>query len=267
MEKIKKLCVIQARMGSTRLPGKVLLEVNGTPLLEYQINRVRQSKKIDKIMVATSVEKKNDRIERLCDSLGVGLYRGSEDDCLDRYYQCSLQYPDYGHILRVTADCPLIDPAVIDQTISFFENSDYDYVNNAQAGRETFPDGMDTEIFKKSVLHETAKLAELPSDREEVNEYIFREKKYKKGYYAAPQDWSHFRLTVDEPVDFGVVKFVIENSKINDGYLDFIALLTRHPEVMLKNMHIKRNQGIFKTLEKDKIYLKNKKKSSIASHS
>lgn len=261
MEKIKKLCVIQARMASVRLFGKVLMEVGGASLLEYQINRVRRAKRIDKIMVATSVNKENDGIEKLCQKIGVECYRGSEDDCLDRYYQCSLKYPEYENILRVTADCPLIDPAVIDQTISFFEQSDYDYVSNALPGRETFPDGMDTEIFKKSVLHEVAEIAELPSDREEVNEYIFRDKKYRKGNYAAPCDWSHFRLTVDEPADFEVVEFVIENSKATDGYLSYISLLTKHPEVMLKNINIKRNQGIFKTLEKDKIYLKNKQKA------
>lgn len=247
-------------MGSTRLPNKVLMKVNGTPLLEYQIKRVKQAKKIGKIMVATSKNKENDDIEKLCKKIGMECYHGSEDDVLDRFYQCSLKHPKYGNVLRVTADCPLIDPAVIDQTISFFENSDYDYASNALPGHETFPDGMDTEIFKKRILHETAKKAELPSDREEVNEYMFRYKKYKKGNYAAPYDWSHFRLTVDEPEDFEVVKFVIENSKITDSYLNYISLLTKHPEVMLKNMKIKRNQGIFKILKKDKIYLKNKRK-------
>jgi len=262
MEKLKNrnLCILQARMGSTRLPGKVLLRVGGLALLEYQITRLRLAKKIDKIIVATSVDKPNDRIERLCQKIGIECFRGSEDDVLDRFYQCSLKHPQYGNIIRTTGDCPLIDSAVIDEVITFFEENNYDYASNAL--KPTFPDGMDVEILKKSVLREAAEKAILPSDREEVNEYIFRQNKYKKGNLAAPHDWSHFRLTVDEKEDFEVIKFLIENSKITDGYLHYISVLTKHPEVMLKNMHIKRNVGLLKTLAKDKIFLKQQKRYS-----
>jgi len=255
--KNKNLCILQARMGSIRLPGKVLMKVSGIPLLEYQIKRLWLAKKIDKIVVATSVDKKNDRIEKLCKKIGVECFRGSEDDVLDRFYQCSLSYPQYNNIIRVTGDCPLIDPVVVDETITFFEENNYDYVSNAL--KPTWPDGLDTEVFKKSILQETAQNAQLPSDREEVNEYIFRQKKYKKGNLAAPHDWSHFRLTVDEKEDFEVIKFLIENSKITDGFLKHISVLTKYPEIMLKNVYIKRNEGLLKTLEKDKMFLKNKK--------
>ncbi len=261
MEKLKNknLCILQARMGSTRLPGKVLMKVGGVALLEYQIKRLRLAKKVDKIVVASSVDKKNDRIEKLCEKIGVECFRGSEDDVLDRFYQCSLRYPQYGNIIRTTGDCPLIDPTVVDETITFFEKNNYDYASNAL--EPTWPDGLDTEIFKKSILYEAAQKAELPSDREEVNEYIFRQSKYKKGNLVAPQDWSHFRLTVDEKEDFEVIKFLIKNSKITDGYLHYISALTKHPEVMFKNMHIKRNEGMLKTWAKDKIFFKNKAKS------
>lgn len=260
MEKLKNknLCILQARMGSTRLPGKALFKVGGVALLEYQIRRLGLAKKIDKIIVASSVDKKNDRIEKLCQKIGVECFRGSEDDVLDRFYQCSLKHPQYGNIIRTTGDCPLIDPAVVDEVIYFFERGDYDYASNVL--KPTFPDGMDVEIFKKSVLRETARKAELPSDREEVNEYIFRQNKYKQGNLAAPRDWSRFRLTVDEKEDFEVIKFLIANSKITDGYLHYISVLTKHPEIMLKNMHIKRNEGLLKTLAKDKIFLKQYKK-------
>ena len=257
MEKIKNLCILQARIGSTRLPGKVLFKVGNMPLLEYQIKRLWLAKKINKIVVATSVDKKNDRIEKLCKKMGIECFRGSEGDVLDRFYQCSLKHPQYGNIIRTTGDCPLIDPVIVDEVISFFEQGNYDYASNVL--KATFPDGMDTEILKKSVLHETAQNAQLPSDREEVNEYIFKQSKYKKGNLAAPHDWSHFRLTVDEKEDFEVIKFLIENSKITDGYLHYISVLTKHLEIMFKNMHIKRNAGMLKTLAKDKIFLKQKK--------
>jgi len=259
MEKLKNknLCILQARMGSTRLPGKVLMKAGGMALLEYQIRRLQLAKKVDKIVVATSVDKKNDLIEKFCQKLKVECFRGSEDDVLDRFYKCSLKYPQSKNIIRTTGDCPLIDPAVVDQTIIFFEKNNYDYVSNAL--KPTWPDGLDTEVFKKSVLAEAAEKAKLPSDREEVNEYIFRQSKYKKGNLAAPYDWSHFRLTVDEKEDFEVIKFLIKNSKITDSYLHYISVLTKYPKIMLKNMHIKRNEGLFKTLAKDKIFLKNKK--------
>lgn len=260
MEKIKNLCILQARMGSTRLPGKVLMKVNGVSLLEYQIARLRLAKKIDKVVVATSIKKQNDRIEKLCKKIGVACFRGSEDDVLDRYYRCSIKYPRYDNIIRLTGDCPLVDPHLIDEVISLFEKSGGDYSSNVPAGKETYPDGLDVEIFKAEVLREAALKAELPSDREGVDEYILRHKKFKQNNLSSPYDWSHFRLTVDNPEDFEVVKFIIKNCKITDGWLKYISLLTKHPEVMLKNMHIKRNEGTLKMLANDKIYLKNKKK-------
>lgn len=247
-------------MGSTRLPGKVLMKVNGVSLLEYQIKRLRLAKRIDKIVVATSVKKQNDKIEKLGEKIGVVCFRGSENDVLDRYYRCSLNYPGYGNIIRITGDCPLIDPYLTDEVISLFEESGADYSSNVEAGEETYPDGLDVEIFKAKVLREAAAKSELPSDREGVNEYILRHKKFKQKNLSSPYDWSHFRLTVDEPEDFEVIKFLIKNCEITDGFLKYISLLTKHPEIMIKNMSIKRNEGTVKMLANDKIYLKNKKK-------
>ncbi len=256
--KNKNLCILQARMGSTRLPGKVLMKVGGQAMLAYEIKRIRQAKKIDKIVVATSVNRLDDKIEKLCRQIGAACFRGSENDVLDRYYKCWLEYPQYDNIVRLTGDCPLIDSHVIDEVISFFAAGGYDYACNAARNEETFPDGLDVEIFKKSVLIEAAEKSELPSDREEVTEYIHRLKKFKKGNLSAPYDWSHFRLTVDEKADFEVIKFLAQKSKITDGYLHYISVLTSHPEIMFKNMHIKRNEGMIKAWQKDKIFLKNK---------
>jgi spore coat polysaccharide biosynthesis protein SpsF len=254
--KSKIICIIQARMGATRLPGKVLKKVKGITLLEYEINRVKKSKGIDKIVVATSDKKNDDKIEKLCKQIKVDCFRGSETDVLDRYYQCALRYPAYENIVRITGDCPLIDPIVIDEVIAYFQKYNFDYVSNnfdvpGDTAKETFPDGMDIEIFKRSVLYESAKKAKLPSEREHVTLHITKSKKYKKGNFLAPHNWSHFRLTVDTPADFAVIKFLIEKGGSEAGYLDYISLLTKNPEIMLKNMNIVRNEGLIKSLRED----------------
>ena len=246
----KTLCIIQARVGSTRLPGKVMKKVMGVTLLENCINRVNRARMIDKIVIATTIKREDDKIEKLCEEMGVSCFRGSELDLLDRYYQCSLKYPGYKNIVRITSDCPLIDPVVSDEVISYFFSNKLDYASNVFR-KETFPDGMDTEVFKKSVLDEAAKNAKLSSEREHATQYIIKRAKFKKGGVYAPHDWSHFRMTVDHPADFEVIKFLIKNSKPDAGYMDFIALLTKYPEVALKNMRIKRNEGLRKSLKAD----------------
>lgn len=256
--KNRNLCILQARTGSTRLPSKVLLKVKGVALLEYEVNRLRLAKKIHKIVIATTTEKKDDKIEKLCKKIGIDCFRGSEADVLGRFYQCSLKYSDYNNIIRATGDCPLIDPAVIDDLIELFLTSKCDYANNVESGKETYPDGMDVEIFKRSILKKTALMAVLPSDREGVNEYMLRNKKFKKRYLFAPYNWGNFRLTVDEKEDFEVIKFLIENCNPAASYLQYISLLTKNPQVMLKNLHFIRNEGSWKSLEADGFSIKNR---------
>ena len=236
-------------MGATRLPGKVLKKVKGVTLLEYEINRVKRAKKIHKIVVATTDKKPDDKIANFCRQKKISCFRGDEKDVLDRYYQCSLKYPGYDNIIRITGDCPLIDSVVIDGVIGLFEKGKYDYVSNVE--KETFPDGLDIEIFKKSALHQAAKSAKLASQREHVTLFIRKSKKFKIGNLSAPHSWSHFRLTVDEPADFEVIKFVIKNSSPEASYLDYISLLTKNPRIMLKNMNIIRNEGLLKSLRED----------------
>src|SRR3989344_7836087 len=166
----KKLCIIQARMGSTRLPNKVLLEVKRTPLLEYEIQGVKRATLIDRIVVATTDSPADEKIVELCSKIGVDYFRGSEKDVLDRYYQCALKYPEYGTIIRITGDCPLIDPKVIDEVLRLFDEGKYDYASNV--AKETFPDGMDIEVFTRGALKEAANGANLASEREHVTLYI-----------------------------------------------------------------------------------------------
>jgi len=248
----KNLCIIQARMGATRLPEKVLKEVGGVTLLEYEINRVKQARNISKIVVATTDKETDDRIEKLCKKINIDCFRGSEDDVLDRYYQCALKYSDYKNIIRITADCPLIDPRVIDKVVLLFLDGEYDYTTNVL--EDSFPDGMDIEIFKKNVLKEAAKIAKLSSEREHVTLYIRNNKKYKIGNLEAPKNYSQFRLTVDEPEDFAVIEFLIKNSQPTASYLDYINILKKNPKIMQKNMHINRNEGLIKSLKENKKY-------------
>jgi len=262
MEKMKNLCIIQARMNSTRLPNKVLMEVKGMPLLEYEIKRIKLAKKIDKIVVASSTNPSDGKIEKLCGKIGIDCFRGSEEDVLDRYWQCAKKYPRFSAIIRITGDCPLVDPAVIDETVSFFEANNFDFASNAMPGKETFPDGLDVEIFKREALEEAAAKAELPSHREHVDEYMLKNNKFHKGNLTASYDWSHFRLTVDTEEDFEVIKFLIERCKTNDGYLNYISFLTKNPGVMFKSMRLKRNEsGTSRSLIKDRLFLKNRLKN------
>jgi spore coat polysaccharide biosynthesis protein SpsF (cytidylyltransferase family) len=246
---LKTLCIIQARMGATRLPGKVLMEAGGVPLLEYEIRRVKQAGRIDSIVVATTIQKEDDAVEALCKRLGVDCCRGPGDDVLERFRQCAAGYPDYSAIVRITGDCPLIDPSVIDEVIDLFESEELDYASNVL--EETFPDGMDVEVFTREALFKAAEKATLVSEREHVTPYIRAQSHFKKGNVVAPHDFSHIRLTVDEPADFEVISFLIEHSPKDAGYLDHIALLTKHPDLMLKNTHIKRNEGWEKSLKND----------------
>lgn len=238
----KNLAIVQARMGSTRLPNKVLLEVQGIPLLEYEIRRVEQAKKIDKIIVATTVKQEDDKIEKLCQKINIDCFRGAEEDVLNRYYQCSLKYPDYDNILRLTGDCPLIDAKVIDQAITYFEENNYDYVSNVCS--PTFPDGLDTEIFKKELLVRAVEQSKTDFEKEHVTVAMRKNKRIKQGNLASQYDFSHIRLTLDYPEDFEVIKFLLERSKITDGYLKHISLLTKNLHIMNKNMQIKRNEKI-----------------------
>lgn len=251
MEKIKNLCIVQARLGSSRLPGKVLMKVGGTTLLEYEINRLRLAKKIDKIVVATTIKKADDKIETLCAKTGIDCFRGSEKDVLDRFYKCSLKYPKYKNIIRATGDCPLIDPKIVDETIVYFEKHKFDYVSNSAPGQETFPDGLDIEIFTKEALYLAARKANLASEREHVTLYFEKNKTIKMGGFKEKNDYSRYRLTVDNQEDFEVVKFLIEHSRPADGFKRFISLLDEHPDVMKKNSQIKRNEGLAISLKKD----------------
>ena len=237
------VAIVQARMGSTRLPGKILKEVLGKSLFEHQIDRLKQSVLLDSIVIATTQNKNDDVIIEKAWHLNLPTSRGSEEDVLDRYYQAANDYKA-DHIVRITADCPLIDPEIIDNTISYYiDNLDkYDYVSNSL--ERTFPRGMDVEVFSASVLSEVHTLAKNENEREHVTLFIYNNpEQYRLGNLRNKEgDFSDLRLTVDTQEDFDLIKKIIEEmySK-NPRYRlnDIITLLKQHPEWLSINKHIK----------------------------
>ena len=238
-------------MGSTRLPGKILKEIKGRALLSYVINRVRRSKKIDKIVIATTTLPEDDATADFCKKEKIDCYRGSVDDVLDRYHKAAKKYPEYDTIVRITGDCPLIDPEVIDEVSGLYEKDNFDYASNIL--KETYPDGMDTEVFSRGALEKSWQGAKLKSEREHVTLYIRNNPDFKKGNLESKTDYSKFRFTVDNPEDFEVMRFIIENTSVDFGYEGYVKFTLNHPEIMNKNMHIKRNEGLVKSLKDDKV--------------
>ena len=162
--------LLQARMSSTRLPGKTLKPLAGLPALLRQIERVRRARSITRLTVVTSTDPSDDALATLCGEHGVDVFRGSLNDVLDRFYRAA-QLSQAPHIARLTGDCPLIDPEVIDAVAAFYLQGDYDYASNTV--NPTFPDGLDVEFFKFAALEAAWKEAELPSEREHVTPFTY----------------------------------------------------------------------------------------------
>ena len=240
---MKIVAIIQARMTSTRLPGKVLKKVMNKTLLEYQLERVARSKLIDEIVVATTFNKSDDSIVELCNRLSVSTYRGSEEDVLSRYYEAAIRN-GADIVVRLTSDCPLIDPAIIDQVIQMYLNGSFDYVSNTQV--RTYPRGMDAEVFSAELL----KLAHLNGkkdyEREHVTPYIYLNKEvYTVGQLIANQDDSEYRLTVDTPEDLELITTIIGEVYPNDEKYNLntiIKFLEECPELVAINSHIEQKK-------------------------
>ncbi|GEK33619.1 cytidylyltransferase domain-containing protein [Kurthia sibirica] len=235
--------IIQARMGSTRLPGKIMKQVNGKSLLLHQIERIRKCKNIDRIIIATTIEEQDDEIVKFCEHNRIHYYRGAEHDVLARYYET---WKAYGGetIVRLTSDCPIIDSEVVDDTIQYFKKNSFDYVSNTI--ERTFPRGMDTEVFSSSVLEKTYHEASLISEKEHVTAYIYTHANlFSIGSYKAQKDYSKYRWTVDTDEDFLVVKNLIETSarqKLPLNLLNAVKLMEHNPDWFDINAHIEQKK-------------------------
>lgn len=247
------LSVLQARCSSTRLPGKVMKPILGVPMLIHQLRRVVQSKRIDKLIVATSIDSRDDAIEQVCLAEGIHCYRGSLHDVLDRFYQL-LRPLQPSHVVRLTGDCPLIDPDIIDAVIKLCLDGNYDYATNVVP--PTFPDGLDVEVFLFSALEEAWKEATLPFQREHVTPFIQQQpKRYRIGNYKNTEDLSHLRWTVDEQEDFDLVNKIYEELyPVTPDFRmsDVLNLLKQKPDWSNINKKFERNEGLTKSFHHDR---------------
>lgn len=251
------VAALQARVSSTRLPGKVLMPILDVPMLFRQVERIRRSRSLDELVIATSTDVTDDPIERGCDEYSVRCFRGSLSDVLDRVYRASAPL-NPRHVVRLTGDCPLTDPAVIDRVVAFHLDGNYDYTSNVD--EPTFPDGLDVEIVRFACLEEAWREARLPSQREHVTPFIREHPEhYRIGSFRNEVDLSHFRWTVDEPEDFALIETIYtslypENPAFSTD--DILMLLASRPELTELNSRFKRNEGYLKSREADAAFRK-----------
>jgi glutamate-1-semialdehyde 2,1-aminomutase len=238
----KVLAIIQARYNSTRFPGKVLKKINNQTVLEILIKRLSKSKNISKIIVACSNNFKDKAIIDVCSKLAVDHFVGSENDVLERFYKAAKKYQGE-NIVRITADCPLLDYKIVDNLISNFFLKKVDYASNINPS--TFPDGLDVEVFKFSALKEAYINTRKSSDREHVTPFIINNKKFKKFNLKNHKDYSFLRLTLDEKEDFTLIEKIIKNFKnnLNFSLKNILALYKNKKNLFLINNHLVRNEG------------------------
>ena len=237
------IAIIQARMGSSRLPGKVLKKINNVTMLEFMFNRLSLSKTIDKIVIATTSKKTDDPIETLCIKNDYSYYRGSENDVLDRYYHAALNYKAV-NIIRLTSDCPLIDPKLVDQTFELFTREKVDYASNTvPPDIKKYPDGSDVEIFsfdnlKKAWLNSTDL-----KEREHVTFYFWKSNNnFSLALLDNKLDWGKYRITVDYEEDFILIKEIVKilNKKKLFGYTnEIIEILQNNKKLFELNSSFK----------------------------
>jgi spore coat polysaccharide biosynthesis protein SpsF len=230
------LCILQARASSTRLPGKVLKSILGEPMLARQIERIARAGRVDALTVATSDLASDDGVAAVCEGLGVDCYRGSLDDVLDRFYGAA-QRSEPGHVMRLTGDCPLADPAILDALVELHLAGGFDYSSNVE--ERTYPDGLDAEVFRYDLLVRAWQEATSQYEREHVTPYMRQAgTRSRRGSLKDRVDRSNLRWTVDFPEDFAFVSRVFEELYPDDpgfGAEDVHRLLLAHPEIAALN--------------------------------
>ena len=248
------LAIVQARMSSQRLPGKVMKEILGRPLITYTLERLRAARQIDKIILATSDDKTNDPLCRCVEGLGYAVFRGSEDDVVDRFYQAAKKF-QATHVVRITGDCPLLDPFIIDQVVDVFQKQNADLVLTGPK----FAEGVDCEIFSAKALERAWREANRKSEREHVTQYFLNHPElFKSLKLENSTDDSRYRFVCDEPEDFKVVAAVLE-AFAQESRQDFSVgrvkkFLDSHPGIFQLNAHVVRNAGLKKSLQEDGLF-------------
>lgn len=233
------VAIVQARMTSTRLPGKVLMPIAGRPMLSWQLERMRRARSLDRIVIATTTLASDDPVVALCEAEGCDVTRGSEADVLSRYVDAARQY-GAATVVRLTADCPLMDPALIDLAVQRFVQTGCDYLSNMLA--PSYPYGLAVEVMKAQALLAAGAEALDPQEREHVTPFIYwRAQCFRLESLAMSPDLSHHRWTVDTPQDFELVSRILTAlypQRHDFAIADVLALLDQHPDWVKINAHV-----------------------------
>ena len=244
--KLKIIAVLQSRMGSSRLPNKALIKLNGKPAILRMVDRIKEAKTVKEIWLATGKSKINNKLEKIFSNTKIKVFRGDDDDVLSRFVEIS-KISKADIIIRLTGDCPLIDPKIIDETVELLINRKADYASNIL--KRKFPDGLDVEVFTKHTLLETGEFAEAGFSREHVTTYMhgLHKKKYRKGDFKKASleytsDFSHLRWTLDEEKDHIFLDKIYKNLPANSSWQDIVSFLIKHPLLQLNNNIVESNE-------------------------
>ena len=225
-------------MGSTRLPGKVLLDLGGATVLARVVRRLQRSRQINQIVVASTIAPADEAIVSECESLQVSCFRGSERDVLDRYYQAARLHSAEA-VARITSDCPLIDPTLVDETIRIFKDERADYASDALP--RTYPRGLDSEVFTSAALEHAWREAREPYQREHVTPFLYEHPEmFRLASSRGDVDYSHYRWTLDTPEDLSLLRAIYSRFDNRDDFRwqDVIALMQREPELAELNSQV-----------------------------
>lgn len=246
MDNIKKVvAIIQARTGSYRLPKKIMRILCGKTILAHDIERIKQSKNINEIIIATTINEEDDIIVKEAKINGVKVYRGSEEDVLDRYYNAALEN-NADVIVRITSDCPLIDPYITEEIIDFYLNQSYDLVTNSgdDLSKRTYPRGLDVEVFSFDVLEKAHLNSDRYYQREHVTPYIYENSK-NIYYYKNNENYSKHRWTIDTEEDFELIKAIYEElykGKHDFYFKEILNLFDIKPQLFDINKHVEQKK-------------------------
>ena len=244
LKKFKTLAIVQARLTSSRFPGKVLKKINNLTLIQILKKRLSLSKKIDQVVFAIPNNKLQKHLKNHLKNINAEIYEGNENNVLDRFYKTAIKYKP-NIIVRITADCPIIDAKIIDKLISKAEKNNFDYISNVYP--PSFPDGLDVSVFPFKTLEKTWKRAKSKYDKEHVVTYMQKNKKFKKYNLLNSKNLSSIRLTVDEIVDLDVIKKILSHFKNFKFDLKSIEkLLKNNSEIFNSNNHLVRDEGSMK---------------------
>ena len=237
---MKYLTIVQARTNSSRLPNKVMKKIMKKTIIEILLYRLSYSQLIDKIVIATTRNKEDTKLVKLVKDLGYQVYRGSEKNVLKRFFDVSKIYKSKS-IIRITGDCPLIEPKIVDRVIKLFEKNQVDYCSNINP--RTFPKGLDVEVFTQKALEYSLKKAKKINDFEHVTTIMQKSKKIKKANLFSKKKLSNIRVTLDEKIDFQVIKSVINYFKnnLNFSYEELCKLTKNEPKLFRLNSHLNKN--------------------------